>query len=148
MVVLNLGMKCNFSNILFGNSTKVYRQGENKIVETFDDDMRLLQKIEYDKFDRDIDVKRWDEFGQISEHMHKEYFEKENTKGHIETYKNKFQEYIRKAYVRIDSDFRHSIDDFTSLSNPEKSYINDAIYDLNGEFIDIVTISKTPKSEN
>ena len=135
-------MKCIFNCVNFGNSSRTSRQGENKIIETFDDDNFLLQRIEYDKFDRDVDVKRYDRQGNISEHMHKEYFESENSKCLIETYKNNFQEYIRKAYTTIDNRFKHSIDEYKSISSPEKSYINDAIYDLKGNFIKIISLKK------
>ena len=104
--------------------------------------MFLLKRIEYDRFDRDVDVKLYDHLGNVSEHMHKEYFETENEKGYIESFENNFQKYTRRAYRKIDNGFRHLIDDFKSITDPKKSYINDVIYDLQGNFIKILSSKK------
>ena len=74
--------------------------------------------------------------------MHIEYFETENEKGFIETFKNQFQEYIRKSSTKIENGVKHVIDDYTSKSKPEKSYINDFVYDLKGNLQKIITLKK------
>lgn len=135
-------MRCKFDILTFGNSEKTYRQHGNKIVETFDDNKNLIKRIEYDKFERDIDVKWYDNLKNIVAHMQKEYFETENEKGYIEIYKNNFQEYIRKSYTKIENGLKHAIDDFTSKTNPQNSYFNDFIYDSNGKLQKIVSLKK------
>ena len=104
-------MRCKFDILTFGNSEKTYHQYGNKIVETFDDNMNLIKRIEYDKFERDIDVKWYDNLKNIIAHMQIEYFETENEKGYIEIYKNNVQEYIRKSYTKIENGMKHVVDD-------------------------------------
>ena len=135
-------MKCQFSILTFGNSEKTYQQGENKVVDTLNDGLKLIKRVEYDKFNRDVDVKWYDEVNNITDHMHKEYFETENEKGFIETFKNQFQEYIRKSSTKFENGVKHVIDDYTSKSSPEKSYINDFVYDLKGKLQKIITLKK------
>jgi len=135
-------MKCQFSILTFGNSEKTYQQGENKVVDTLNDELKLIKRVEYDKFNRDVDVKWYDEVNNITDHMHKEYFETENEKGFIETFKNQFQEYIRKSSTKFENGVKHVIDDYTSKSSPEKSYINDFVYDLKGKLQKIITLKK------
>jgi len=135
-------MRCQFNILTFGNSERTFQQGEYKIVETFNDDMKLIKRIEYDKFGRDVDVKSYDGLDNIVDHMQKEYFETENEKGYVEIFKNKFQEYVRKSYTKIENGMKHVIDDFTAKTNPEKSYFNDFIYDLNGKLQKVVSFKK------
>ena len=135
-------MKCQFSILTFGNSEKTYQQGENKVVDTLNDELKLIKRIEYDKFNREVDVKWYDEVNNITDHMHKEYFETENEKGFIETFKNQFQEYIRKSSTKFENGVKHVIDDYTSKSSPENSYINDFVYDLKGKLQKIITLKK------
>ena len=135
-------MKCQFSILTFGNSEKTYQQGENKVVDTLNDELKLIKRVEYDKFNRDVDVKWYDEDNNITDHMHKEYFETENEKGFIETFKNQFQEYVRKSSTKFEDGVKHVIDDFTSKSSPENSYINDFVYDLKGKLQKIITLKK------
>jgi len=135
-------MKCQFSILTFGNSEKTYQQGENKVVDTLNDELKLIKRVEYDKFNRDVDVKWYDEVNNITDHMHKEYFETENEKGFIETFKNQFQEYVRKSSTKFEDGVKHVIDDYTSKSSPENSYINDFVYDLKGKLQKIITLKK------
>lgn len=135
-------MKCQFSILTFGNSEKTYQQGENKVVDTLNDELKLIKRIEYDKFNREVDVKWYDEVNNITDHMHKEYFETENEKGFIETFKNQFQEYVRKSSTKFEDGVKHVIDDYTSKSSPENSYINDFVYDLKGKLQKIITLKK------
>ena len=135
-------MKCQFNILTFGNSNGTYQQRENKIVDTLNDELKLIKRIEYDEFNREVDVKWYDGFDNITDHMHKEYFETENENGFIETFKNQFQEYIRKSSTKIENGVKHVIDDYTSKSKPEKSYINDFVYDLKGNLQKIITLKK------
>ena len=135
-------MKCQFSILTFVNSEKTYQQGENKVVDTLNDELKLIKRVEYDKFNRDVDVKWYDEVNNITDHMHKEYFETENEKGFIETFKNQFQEYVRKSSTKFEDGVKHVIDDYTSKSSPENSYINDFVYDLKGKLQKIITLKK------
>ena len=135
-------MKCQFSILTFGNSEKTYQQGENKVVDTLNDELKLIKRVEYDKFNREVDIKWYDEVNNITDHMHKEYFETENEKGFIETFKNQFQEYVRKASTKFEDGVKHVIDDYTSKSSPENSYINDFVYDLKGKLQKIITLKK------
>ena len=135
-------MKCQFSILTFGNSEKTYQQGENKVVDTLNDELKLIKRVEYDKFNREVDIKWYDEVNNITDHMHKEYFETENEKGFIETFKNQFQEYIRKSSTKFEDSVKHVIDDYTSKSSPENSYINDFVYDLKGKLQKIITLKK------
>ena len=135
-------MKCQFKILTFGNSERTYHQGENKIVDMLDDKLKLIKRIEYDKFNREVDIKWYDEDYRITDHMHKEYFETENEKGFIETFKNQFQEYVRKSSTKFENGVKHVIDDYTSKSSPENSYINDFVYDLKGKLQKIITLKK------
>lgn len=135
-------MKCQFNILTFGNNKRTYQQRENKIVDTLNDELKLIKRIEYDEFNREVDVKWYDGVDNITDHMHIEYFETENEKGFIETFKNQFQEYIRKSSTKFESGVKHVIDDYTSKSNPEKSYINDFVYDLKGNLQKLITLKK------
>lgn len=131
-------MKINFtSRVIFGNKTKVFQAGQNKIEETYSDDNVLLKRLERDEFNRDVDSKTFDLSGNITEHLHKDYFQTENEKGFVETYKDKNQEYTRKAYTKIENGLKHIIDDFQSKTG--KSYITDFIYDMSGKLVDIIS---------
>ena len=115
-------MKINFSNIItFGNKTKMFKSGKNNIEEIYTDDDILQKRLVRDEFNRYIDSKTFDLFGNIIEHQHYDYFRTENEQGVIETFKNKYQEYIRKAYTKIEGGLKHCIDDFQSKTG--KSYV-------------------------
>ena len=135
-------MKCTFDLISFGNKTKTNQIAEGKVVEMFNDFNVLIKRIEYDKFDRTIDVKNFDSTGVLSDNLHFEYFETENEKGFVETFKSRFQEYVRKSYIRIEEGLKHHIDDYTSNTKPENSYINDFVYDLKGKLITVISHKK------
>ena len=135
-------MKSQFNILTFGNSNRANQQRKNKIVDTLNDELKLIKRIEYDEFNREVDVKWYDGDDNITDHMHKEYFETENEKGFIETFKNQFQEYIRKSSTKFENGVKHVIDDYTSKSSPEKSYINDFVYDLKGNLQKIITLKK------
>lgn len=130
-------MRCSFSTISFGDSFKTYKNGKSKIVEHYNIYDILTRRIEYDEFNRDIDSKSFNSSGKVIEHLHKEYFETETEKGHIETFKSSTQEYLRKSYTKFVNGFRHSIDEYISKTKPENSYINEFIYDLKGKLIDV-----------
>ena len=135
-------MKVQFNCLNFcAEVQKTYNKGNHVITETYNDNV-LLQRIEYDEFGRDVDSKWFDDKKNVTGHMHKEYFETENEKGQIETYVNRFQDYTRKFYTRFEAGFKHKIDDFTSHLEPQKSYINEFIYDLNNHLIKVINNGK------
>ena len=140
----NITMKINYTNITtFGNKTKKFQSEGNHIEEIYTDNNILQKRLIKDEFNRYIDAKTFDLSGNIIEHQHYDYFETENEKGYIETYKNESQEYTRKAYTKYEGKFKHIIDEFKSKSG--KNYINDYIYDLTGKLIKIIcngTVSK------
>ena len=94
-------MKCSFSTLNFGDTTKIYKAGKNKIIEHYNVYDILTRRIEYDEFNRDIDSKNFNSSGKIIGHQHKEYFENDSEKGVIETFKSSSQEYIRKSYIKF-----------------------------------------------
>lgn len=132
-------MKYNFTIINFKNTTKTYQKDKIKIVEYYNDNNKLLKRLEYDEFERDIDCKNFDEDGNLVSHQHKEYFETNTEKGLIETFKNHFQEYVRKQYVKFINGYKHSIEEFVSKSKPENSYKNEFIYDLQNNLVNVIS---------
>ena len=138
----NIIMKINFTNIItFGNKTKKFQSGKNSIEEIYTDNDILQKRLIRDEFNRYIDSKTFDLFGNIIEHQHYDYFGTENEQGVIETFKDKYQEYIRKAYTKIEGGLKHRIDDFQSKTG--KSYVNDFVYDMSGKLIKIINNGTT-----
>jgi len=133
-------MKVSFNTIIFCESQKTYKHGDNTITEFFDDENTLIRRDETDSFGRNTDSKRFDKNGNITESIHKDYFKTESEEGFIETFKSKYQEYTRKAYTRTENGIKHTIDDFHSKSG--KNYYNDFIHDLNGKLIRIISNGK------
>ena len=126
------------SNITFGQKVNIYRKGENTIKEVFDDKNRLSRLIEYDKFDRDIEAKSFDTYGNIIERMSKTYTDN----GMIEHFKNAFQEYTRKTYTIIENGIKHRVEEFKSKTSPNCNYINEFIYDISGKLIKLISNGK------
>lgn len=116
----------------FKERIESYQDGDFKIEDSFDNNNILKSHTVRDEFDRIIDSKKFDENGLIKSSSHFEYYETNIENGFIESYKDEGQEYIRKAYTKIENGLKHTVDDFTSISVPEKSYINDFVYDLKG----------------
>ena len=69
-------MKIFFSTLSFGERTNTYKIGKNTVTEVFDDKNALIKRIEYDEFNRDVDSKWFGSTGELSEHLHKEYYKK------------------------------------------------------------------------
>ncbi len=130
-------MKIFFNTINFGNNKP--RIVENK------DSSGNTRRVEYDTFGHDVDSKLFDRNGIVSEHQHKVYYEKDNEKGCIEFFKNKFQEYTRRTYTKTENGFKYSVDDFKSKTRPEANYINEFIYDLSNKLIKIINNGKVIK---
>lgn len=126
------------SNITFGQKVNIYRKGENTIKEVFDDENRLSRLIEYDKFDRDIEAKSFDTYGNIIERMSKTYTDN----GMIEHFKNAFQEYTRKTYTIIENGIKHRVEEFNSKTSLNCNYINEFIYDISGKLIKLISNGK------
>lgn len=134
-------MKIDFvNNFTFGNKTRIFQSGKNRIEEIYDDNNILLKRLIQDEFNRDVDSKTFDSAGNIIEHLHKDYFQNKTEHGFVETFKNQSQEYVRKAYVKIEDGLKHSIDEFQSKTG--KSYINDFVYDMTGKLIKIINDGK------
>ena len=129
-------MKIKFNIINFSSLVKTASAGKNVIKEYYSDNGALERSVEYDEFNRDVDTKTFDESGEVKEHQHKDYYETQNEKGFVETYKSKSQEYTRKSYIKIEDGLKHSVDDFRSASG--KSYINDFVHDLSGNLVKII----------
>ena len=133
----NILMKIQFNPIKFGTNEVTYPKGNHKINDLMENNA-LKRRIEFDELGRVIDAKWFDDKLDITDHLQKDYFETPNEKGHIETFKNKFQEYIRKSYTKFEQGCKHVIDDFKSKSNPEHSYINEFVYDIQNRLIKII----------
>ena len=135
-------MRIQFNLINFTASQKTIKNGQNTIVKFYDDNNFLTKTVIYDEFNRDIDSKTYNISGNIKEHLHKEYYEKESEKGFIEIFKNDFQEYTRKSYTKYENNFRHVVDDFKSKTSPNKNYINEFVYDLKNNLVKIINNGK------
>lgn len=131
-------MKIYTNQITFVNKTKTYNEGGIKTHEIFDDNNILIKRIQYDSFDRAIDTKTFNVSGEITDHMHKEYFEN----GYVETFKNATQEYTRKAYTIIKDTLTHRVEEYISKTSPENNYINEFVRDLSGKLIRIINNGK------
>lgn len=129
-------------NITFGNYTQTYKNKNNTITEYYNDNNILFRKVEYDEFKRDIDSKEFNPFGIITSHLHKEYYKTACEEGCIETFKDKYQQYIRKSCSKIEDGFKHKIDDFKSLTSPDKSYVNDFVHDKTGKLVKVISNGK------
>ena len=132
-------MKITYNFIKFSGSENSYKIGHHKITEYFDDSRVLTKTIEHDEFDRIVDTKWFNQQGEITEQLHKDYYELPNEKGFIEHYKSKTQEYTRKACTKFIDGAKHTIDEFISKTSPERSYINEFIYDLQNKLKDVIT---------
>ncbi len=126
------------NNIAFGNYTQTYKKHNNTITEHYYDNNVLFRKVEYDEFKRDIDAKDFNMFGIVTSHQHKDYYKTAGEEGCIENYKDKYQQYVRKTCTKIENGLKHVIDDFRSLTSPDKSYVNDFIHDSTGKLIKLV----------
>lgn len=132
-------MKIYFNSLSFGETIKTYSIGSNVVKEYYDGN-KITSREENDVWGRLVDVKRFDNDGNVVEVLHKDYFKTENKEGFIEFFKNKTQEYIRKAYIKIENGLKHSIDDFSSKSG--KIYFNDFIYDMSGKLLRVISNGK------
>ncbi len=130
-------MKIQFNSTKFGTNEVTYPKGNHKINDLMENNA-LKRRIEFDEFGRSVDAKWFDEKLNVTDHLHKEYFETNTEKGEIETFKNKFQEYIRKSYTRIEQGCKHEFDVFKSKTNPEHNYINEFVYDIKNCLIKII----------
>lgn len=131
---------CNINT--FKGKTELYQDGSFKIKDSFDDNNILKSHIVFDEFDRVIIAKKFDIDGFIDSNTTFDYYETNMEKGMIETYKDKSQEYIRNAYTKIENSLKHKVDDYTSISNPKNSYINDFVYDLKGNLCKLISNGK------
>jgi len=128
-------MKIFFSTINFCEKLNIYKSGKNTVKEVFDDNNKMVKRIEYDEFNRDVDAKSFDVSGELQEHLHKEYYKKTNEEGVLETFKNKTQEYVRKSYTKVENGFKYTVDDFQSKT---KNYKNEFVHDTMGKLIKVI----------
>lgn len=133
-------MRINPISINFYGYSQKYKIGNNSLEDIFDDNDVLIKRYELDDKNRLVETVLFDELGNVEEFLHKDYFEKENEKGFIETYVGPHQEYIRKSYEKTENGFRHVIDDFKSKTG--KSYINDFVHDMSGKLVKIISNGK------
>lgn len=132
-------MKIFLSPVSFNGKTVTSTQNKLKIEEFYDDNNMLSSRLEYDEQDRFVDKKSFDSQGNVTEHQHKSYYIKGEEQGCIETFKNEFQHYVRQSYTRPQGKFIHTVDNFQSISNPGKSYINEFIRDLQGRLVKVIS---------
>lgn len=97
----------------------------------------LTKRMEEDELGRFVDKQVFDSDGNLIEHMHKDYFENLNTKGHIEYYKGKGQEYSRKVCNTYNNEEMHYIEEFNSITQPECNYKMESIY-TQGKLVKII----------
>lgn len=126
------------SAITFKGSSKIYYEGENKIVDYFSDNNKLLSRNKYDKSDRHIQTNWFDEYGNDTGFMNKKYTED----GFIETCKTKTQEYTRTTHKFIKNGFQHYTEEYISKSKPEANYFNESVKDLLGNLIKMLSNGK------
>lgn len=122
----------------FKGNTKIYQDGNLKIKDSFYDNNILESHTVFDEFDHVLINKRFDRDGLITSSANFEYYETNTENGLIETFKDKGQEYIRKAYTKIENGLKHFVDDFTSISAPQKSYKNEFVSDLEGNLLKLI----------
>ena len=113
-----------------------------RIEDSFYDNNVLKSHTVFDEFERVIMHKQFDSDGFIKSSTHLEYYETNIEKGRIETYREIGQEYIRKSYTKIENGLKHVVDDYTSISAPQKSYVNDFVYDLKGNLYKLINNEK------
>lgn len=127
----------NFTTFKAHNK-QTYYEGENKIVEYFNDNNKLISKVAYDKFERDIFTNWFDEFGSNNGFMRKEYM----NGGFIETCKTPTQEYKRTCRKFVKDGFEHYIEEYISTTSPEKNYCNESIRNMFGKLIKMIANGK------
>lgn len=130
--------KMKINNITFGDYTRTVANKNNTVTEYYNNSGILYRSVIIDDLGRDIDSKEFNSFGIIISHQHKKYYKTLTENGFIETFKNSLQQYIRKSCTKFENGFRHTIDDFKSHTNPDKSYVNEFIYGINNKLINII----------
>lgn len=134
-------MRIQLNTFTFGDSKKIYKSGTHTVEEHYNDNKTMIKRLENDEFSRDVDTKWFDDkTGELTAHQHKDYYEKENETGYIETYKDNSQEYTRHGYTRIENGCKHTVEDYQSKTG--KSYINEFIRDAQDKLIKIITNGK------
>lgn len=124
--------------ITFKGHNNTYYDGENKIIEYYNDNNILTNRVTYDKFGRDILTNWFDEYGNNKGFMSKKYV----NDGHIETCKTPNQEYIRTCRSFIKDGFKHYIEEFVSKTKPANNYCNESIRDSFGKLVKMISNGK------
>ncbi len=127
-------MKVIFNTISF-KSENINLHREKEI---YDENNKLIRLIKYDEFGRDTDSFEYNANREIIGYQHKEYTDN----GCIETYKNQFQQYRRITKTELKDSNTHYIEEFISVTSPEKNYINEFVRDIAGKLIKVINNGK------
>ncbi len=125
------------SPVSFGDLTMTRYEDGSKIVESFNDNIRL-KRLVYDSKDRIVDSVCFDNLGKKISHKHKEYIEN----GCIESYKDLKQEYVRRTQMVIEPPFKRFLEHFTSITSPDKSYVAEFIRTLENKLVKVIVNGK------
>ncbi|MBD5401997.1 hypothetical protein HDR58_04235 [bacterium] len=132
--------KPNFTNqqIKFC-ATKISYDGDNKIVETFNNNNQLTSRSIYDKLERHIHTDWFDKSGTKNGFMNIEYTQD----GYIETCKTPTQEYTRTIKKFIKDSYIHQTEEYLSKTSPKSNYLNESIKNLSGKLVELISNGKT-----
>lgn len=133
---MNIIKSINF--VTFKDYNKTYYNGENKVVESYNDNNKLTNRVTYDKFDRVVLANWFDEWGNDNGFMQKEYV----TDGFIETCKTPTQEYKRICRNFIKDGFQYYTEKYLSKNRPENNYYNESIRNMFGKLVKMISNGK------
>ena len=125
--------------ITFKAHDKTYYDGENKIVECYNDQNKLTRIVTYDKFERAILTNWFDEFERDIGFMRKDYLSDGDI---IETCKTPTQEYTRTMHAFTKDGFHHRIEKYVSKTRPENNYCHESIRNMFGELVKMISNGK------
>ena len=131
-------MKININPINFSETSKIFKKGDNTVTHYFNDENILVRAVEIDKSGRDVDAREFDKEGNIISHLHKEY----SGDNMEETFKNKFQQYVRKVRFEQKDGFSRRIEEFISETSPKSNYVHEFIKDASGKLLQIISNGK------
>ena len=100
-----------------------------------------IKRLTYDSSNRCIDTKVFDKNGTLIESMHKDFY----GENFIEIFKNNFQEYTRRVSIIIKNNLKIRSEEFISKTSPSSNYINEYIYDLKNNLLEIINNGKSIK---
>lgn len=112
-------------------------ENNHQVTFYYDKNNILTKRIEDDELGRFVDKKVFDSDGTVIKHMHKDYFENQDGKGHIEYYKGDDQEYTRKTCNTYQGEEMHYTEEFNSITRPECNYKMESTY-RQGKLVKII----------